>query len=157
MTSYRFIVCILLLPFSALAQSRPSVKPSAAAATPQRLEVPRQISLEKAEEILLQHNLAITAARYGIDVARAQRLVASLKPNPTVTFAAEAFDVGHLGRDLFTTNPDSAANRLYTFRYDQVLERGNKRKLRTEVADAQLQAAEAQWLDVTRQQLFQLK
>src|SRR5205085_5276544 len=82
---------------------------------------------------------------------------ASLRPNPTLTFGAEQFDIGHFRRDLFSTNPDAAANRLYTFRYDQILERGNKRKLRTEVAEAQLQAAEAQLLDATRQQLFQLK
>jgi len=122
-----------------------------------RVDVPRQLSLDKAEEIFLEHNLAITAARFGVDIARAQRLTASLGPNPTVTFGAEAFDVGHLGRNIVSTNPDSAANKLYTFRYDQILERGNKRQLRAAVAESQLQVAEAQVLDATRQQLFQLK
>src|SRR5262249_60636101 len=49
------------------------------------------------------------------------------------------------------------ATRLYTFRYDYVVERGNKRELRSEVAESQLQAAEAQLLETTRQQLFQLR
>jgi outer membrane protein TolC len=115
------------------------------------------LSLDKAEDILLQNNLTLTAARYGVEVARAQTLIASLRPNPTMTFAAEQFDIGHPLRDIVSTNSNTAANRVYTFRYDQILERGNKRQLRTEVAESQLKAAEAQLLDVVRQQLFQLK
>jgi len=89
-------------------------------------------------------------------------LIASLKPNPTVTLGAEQFDftgseVSRAFHDLITTNSNSAANRTYTFRYDQIIERGDKRKLRTEAADLQLKVAEAQVLDATRQQLFALK
>lgn len=150
--SVMFIAC-LLLPAVASGQGLKSVTPPVGP----KAEVPRQLSLDKAEEILLQNNLAITAARYGIEIARAQRLTAGLRPNPTLTFGAEQFDIGHPLRDLVATNTDAAANRVYTFRYDQILERGNKRQLRAAVAEAQLEAAEAQLLDATRQQLFQLK
>lgn len=119
--------------------------------------IPRQLSLDSAEQILLQRNLSITAAKYGVDFARAQLIVAGLKPNPTITFGAEQFDFGHPFRDLVTTNSNTAANRVYTFRWDQVIERGHKRELRTEAAEAQLRSAEAQVLDATRQQLFQLR
>ena len=156
-TNYWVGICVLLLPIRVSAQTLLSVRPSSTSPSGQRVSVPRQLSLDKAEEIFLEHNLAITAARYGVDIARAQRLTAALRPNPTITFAAEAFDVGHLGRNIVSTNPDTAANKLYTFRYDQILERGNKRELRAAVAKSQLQAAEAQVLDATRQQLFQLK
>src|SRR5262249_9586781 len=156
-TNYWVGICVLLLPTRVSAQTLLSVRPSSTSPSGQRVSVPRQLSLDKAEEIFLEHNLAITAARYGVDIARAQRLTAALRPNPTITFAAEAFDVGHLGRNIVSTNPDTAANKLYTFRYDQILERGNKRELRAAVAKSQLQAAEAQVLDATRQQLFQLK
>ena len=156
-----FVICILLSSIGksveASGQTLLHGWPSSTAPNAQRVSVPRQLSLDKAEEIFLQHNLAITAARYGVDIARAQRLTASLRPNPTATFAAEAFDVAHFSRNIVSTNSDLAANKLYTFRYDQILERGNKRQLRTAVADSQLQAAEAQVLDATRQQLFQLK
>ena len=146
-----------LSPVDSSGQSLMTVRPMSVAPNASRVDVPRQLSLDKAEEILLQNNLVLTAARYGIDIARAQRLTATLKPNPTLTFGAEQFDIAHFRRDLFSTNPDTAANRFYTFRYDQVFERGNKRKLRSEIAESQLQAAEAQLLDATRQQLFQLK
>ena len=156
-TNYWVVICVLLLPISASAQTLLSVGPSSTPPSGQRVSVPRQLALDKAEEIFLQHNLAITAARYGVDIARALRLTAALRPNPMITFGAEAFDVGHFGRNIVSTNPDAAANKLYTFRYDQILERGNKRELRAAVAQSQLQAAEAQVLDATRQQLFQLK
>jgi cobalt-zinc-cadmium efflux system outer membrane protein len=119
-------------------------------------DVPRQLTLEVAEQLLVQYNLAIVAARYGVDNARAQRLIASVRPNPTLTLGAEAFDLRTPGRNLFS-NSDSASNRLYTVRLDQVFERGNKRSLRTEAAEFQVQAAEAQVLDTIRTQLLQLR
>jgi outer membrane protein TolC len=73
-----------------------------------------------------------------------------------MTRGAEAFDLKAPGRNLFS-NSDSAANRTYTFRLDQVFERGNKRSLRTEAAKFQVQAAEAQVLDTIRTQLLQLR
>jgi cobalt-zinc-cadmium efflux system outer membrane protein len=118
--------------------------------------VPRQLSLEVAEQLLVQYNLAIVAARYGVDNARAQRLIAAVRPNPTLTLGAEQFDLNAPGRNLFS-NSNSASNRTYTFRLDQVFERGNKRSLRTGAAEFQVQAAEAQVLDTIRTQLLQLR
>ena len=69
--------------------------------------VPRQLTLEMAEQLMLQHNLTITAARYGVDNAQAQRLIASVRPNPTLTLGAEGFDVN---------NPGNITNRLFTVR-----------------------------------------
>ena len=121
-----------------------------------QVEVPRQLTLETAEQLFVQNNLAVIAARYGVDNARAQRLIASVRPNPTLTLGAEAFDLRAPGRHLFS-NSDSASNRLYTVRLDQVFERGNKRALRTAAAEFQVQVAEAQVLDTIRTQLLQLR
>ena len=160
---YLSILCALLCALSIQSNAQLLLPASRTDSTvAPKADVPRQLTLDKAAEILVQNNLAITAARYGVDVARAQRLIASLKPNPTLTLGAEQFDftgseVSCAFCDLLTTNSNSAANRTYTFRYDQIIERGNKRKLRTEAADLQLKAAEAQVLDATRQQLFALK
>jgi len=121
-----------------------------------KVDVPRQLTLEAAEQLLLQYNLTVVAARYGVDNARAQRLIASVRPNPTLTLGAEAFDLSAPGRNLFS-NSDSAANRVYTARLDQVFERGNKRFLRTAAAELQVQTAEAQVLDTIRTQLLQLR
>src|SRR5262245_25857876 len=120
------------------------------------VDVPRQLTLEHAEQFLLQHNLSVIAARYGVDNARAQLLIAAVRPNPTLTLGAEAFDLAAPGKHL-VSNSTSAANRLYTVRLDQVLERGNKRGLRTAAAALQVEAAEAQVLDTIRTQLWQLR
>src|SRR5215831_980494 len=140
-----------------LPKTNPASATASMPAAPQRARIPRNLTLDRAEEILLQNNLTIVAARYGVDIARAQRLVASMRPNPTLTLGAEQFDVGHPFQFIVSTNSNAAANRVYTSRYDQVFERGNKRELRTSAANFQLQSAEAQVLDATRTQMLQLK
>src|SRR5215470_1421255 len=124
--------------------------------TSSRVDVPSPLTLEVAEQLLVQHNLAIVAARYGVDSARAQRLIAAVRPNPTLTLGAEQFDLSAPGHNL-VSNSNSAANRTYTARIDQVFERGNKRALRTAAAEFQVQAAEAQVLDTIRTQVLQLQ
>src|SRR5262245_59244774 len=124
--------------------------------TSSQVDVPRQLTLEAAEQLLMQYHLTVSAARYGVDNARAQRLIAAVRPNPTLTLGAEQFDLAAPGRNLFS-NSTSAANRTYTARLDQVFERGNKRALRTAAAELQVQAAEAQVLDIIRAQVLQLR
>jgi outer membrane protein, heavy metal efflux system len=157
----RFVSClfVLLLPLFATSAKPQTMDPASAAASSAwpRVDVPKQLTLQTAEEILLRNNLTVTAARYGVEAARAQKLIAGLRPNPTVTLGAEQVDIGHPFHNLFSTDSNTAANRVYTYRFDQILERGDKRRLRTDAADFQLQAAEAQVLDATRQQVFQLK
>lgn len=119
--------------------------------------IPRQLTLAQAEQLLLQRNLSVMAAKYNIDAARAARLIASFKPNPVLTIGAEQL---RLGSRFFgnLVNPSSslAALSTYTFRIDKTIERGGKRELRTEVADWQLKASEAQMLDALRTQMYQL-
>jgi outer membrane protein, heavy metal efflux system len=153
-------IALLLMPWLWLVSQawgqNPTPSPSRVSVLSSQADVPRQLTLEVAEQLLVQYNLAIVAARYGVDNARAQRLIAAVRPNPTLTLGAEAFDLRAPGRNLFS-NSDSASNRLYTVRLDQVFERGNKRSLRTEAAEFQVQAAEAQVLDTIRTQLLQLR
>jgi cobalt-zinc-cadmium efflux system outer membrane protein len=153
-------IALLLIPWLWLVPKawgeNPSSTPFRASIMSSQVDIPRQLTLEVAEQLLAQYNLAIVATRYGVDNARAQRLIASVRPNPTLTLGAEAFGLRTPGRNLFS-NSDSASNRLYTVRLDQVFERGNKRSLRTETAEFQVQAAEAQVLDTIRTQLLQLR
>ncbi len=147
---------LTLIVTQAWGQAKRQVGPPTTSLAQPTVEVPRQLTLERAEEIMLQNNLAIIAARYGVDIARAQRLTASVRPNPTLTLGAEQFNFNNPGRNLTTDNP-TASQRTYTFRIDQLVERGHKRTLRTEAAEFQVQAAEAQVLDTIRQQVLQLR
>lgn len=121
------------------------------------LMIPHRLSLAQAEELLLQRNLTVIAAKYQIEANRAARLIASFRPNPTLTVGAEQFNLSNrLFKNIVRTDSNSAAATTYTIRYDQVIERGRKRELRTELAEQQLKASEAQMLDAVRTQLYQL-
>jgi cobalt-zinc-cadmium efflux system outer membrane protein len=120
--------------------------------------VPRNLTLAQAEQLLLQRNLAILAARYQVDAFRAARLIASFKPNPILMLGAEQFNLSrHFFNDIFHTDPLTGAEFTATIRYDQLVERGGKRRIRTQLADYQLKSGEAQLLDAARTQLFQLR
>jgi outer membrane protein, heavy metal efflux system len=123
--------------------------------------LPRKLTLAQAEELLVRRNLAVLAARYKIDSSRAARLIAGYKPNPMLRIGAEQFTVysplkGSFPR-FFTTNSDAGAQPTYTFSVDKVWERGGKRELRVEQADAELKTSEAQMLDAVRTQIYQLR
>src|SRR5215813_1957612 len=123
--------------------------------------LPRKLTLAQAEELLLRRNLAVLAARYKIDSSRAARLIAGYKPNPMLRIGAEQFPVysplkGSFPR-FFTTSSDAGAQPTYTFSVDKVWERGGKRELRVEQADAELKTSEAQMLDAVRTQIYQLR
>lgn len=120
--------------------------------------VPHRLSLQQAEELLLQKNLTVMSLKYQIDANRAAKLIAAYKPNPVVTIGAEQLALNSsLWSNLAHTDPNLAAQSTYTIRIDKIIERGRKRELRTEVADLQLKASEAQMLDAIRTQMLQLK
>lgn len=107
------------------------------------------ITLNQVIDRFLQKNLTIEAARYRVDIARAEQIAASLRPNPTVEVSLQNIK----------TNGETPFNQLYEIyaTYSQTIEMGNKRRLRREVADLGVSVAEAQLADVLRKNLFELK
>ncbi len=149
---HRFILSVaMILPLAAAAQTPSPIQLRGAG-------IPRKLTLAQAEQLLLQRNLAVLAARYQVDAFRAARLIASFKPNPTLMLGAEQFILSsNFFRDLFRTNTNTAAETTYTVRYDRLIERGGKREIRTELTTYQLNAGEAQMLDAARTELYQLR
>jgi cobalt-zinc-cadmium efflux system outer membrane protein len=127
----------------------------------QNSDQPLRLTLQKATDLLIANNLAVIAARYNVDILRAQRIAAGLRPHPSLTASATQFTIPRVfqnPREFIHTNEENgAANSTYTFEVDQLLERGNKRELRVAQADLNTQVAEAQVKDALRQQLFQLR
>src|SRR5262245_7816079 len=141
----------IILPLAADAQTPVPNQPGSGS-------IPRKLTLAQAEQLLLLRNLAILAARFQVDAFRAARLIASFRPNPTLMLGGEQFILSSdFFRDLFRTNVNTAAESTYTIRYDQLIERGRKREIRTELADYQLKTSEALLLDAARTQLYQLR
>jgi outer membrane protein TolC len=121
--------------------------------------IPHELTLAQAEELLVQRNLAVLAARYKIDSSRAARLIAGYKPNPMLRIGAEQFPVysplkGSYPR-FFATNSNAGAQPTCGVSVDKVWERGGKREFRDEQADATLKTSDAQMLDAVRTQIYQ--
>jgi outer membrane protein, heavy metal efflux system len=118
-----------------------------------QLDLSSPLTLDRVLARFLERNLAVEAARYRVERARADQIAARLRPNPSILFTAENFKVQ--GNSPFTV----PFNRLYEVgpTYSQPLELGGKRRLRTEVADLSVSRAEAELADVLRQRLAEVK
>ncbi len=119
-------------------------------------ELPPKLTIEEAQRYLQENNLSVIAAKFGVDANRAARLAATYTPNPTLTVGAEQIKTDRRLRN-YAADTSTASNPTYTFRIDQLIETAGKKRLRTEVADMQWLASDAQVLDTLRQQILQLK
>ncbi len=120
----------------------------------------RHLSLDSALNLLTQNNLSVIAARYNVNLAQAQKIVAALRPAASVTVTFNQLTIPRLFRtpsEFYTTNGNAAANASYIIEYDRLIERGNKRNLRVSQADLNSRAAESLVRDALRQQTSQLK
>jgi cobalt-zinc-cadmium efflux system outer membrane protein len=109
------------------------------------------LSLETAIGLFLDRNVEIQAARAQVDRARAEQVGARLGPNPLLTVGAE---------NLTLTGPDTSL--VNSFReivatYQETIELGGKRRHRETVADSTVALAEANYRNVLREKLGELK
>ena len=125
------------------------------------LDRPTQLTLQAAVDALVARNLSVIAARYNVDLFRAQRVAAALKPEPTVTFAATQLTLprvlAHPQYAGVAVADNSVLDTQFSVDVEKLVERGGKRELRVAQADIERQAAEARLGDELRQQTFALK
>ena len=145
------VIVALAVWCNAVAQtaSNPFISAPAASSQAQSDFFSSQLTLGRVIDRFLQRNLSIEAARYQVDVARAEQIAARIRPNPGFTFSAENLKV----------SGDTPFNRLYevSTTYAQTFELGGKRRLRREVADLIVSVADARLADVLRQRMFDVK
>jgi cobalt-zinc-cadmium efflux system outer membrane protein len=109
----------------------------------------RALTLAEAEALLISNNRDLLAARRAIASAEAQRVIAGVRPNATLSVNSASI----------SSNPGIGPGPLdnkrmdTVFRIDQPFERGDKRELRLDVASGLQRAAQNDSLDVLRQQL----
>ncbi len=149
-------LALLLAAAPALAQPAPQPAPrrAAQAAAPQPAN---GLTLAEAEARLVERNLLVLAAQRGVDAARAQRLVASALPPPSVNVGNTLLQYNEGPRtgtrDLRGLSPSNNIAAGLTV----LVELGGKRGLRTRLAEENIGVTEAQVLDALRQQLFALR
>lgn len=107
------------------------------------------LTLDRAVELYLDRNLEVEAARLEVEQVRADRIAASLRPNPSITLTAENFK--------FAGNPSFANLYEVAASYSETIELGGKRRLRTAVADLGVSVAEARLADTLRRGIVQVK
>ena len=113
--------------------------------------VPTRFSLEEALRLANERNPNVSAARNGVEIAEAQRLDARLRPNPAVTLESEGYPLFESSRPAFISNQE------LTFRFDQEIELGGRRRLRTEIAEAGIASAQASFDDQRRRLEFDVR
>lgn len=108
---------------------------------------PTPVTMDQAVSEAVARNLDLLAERYNVTVADARIITARLRPNPVVSLGLDYQDVLGTGFTLQNGAGPPEGNA----RVDFLLERGNKRQLRTEVAQQARSVVEYQLLNTTRQ------
>ena len=124
------LCCVLLL------GARPSLG--------QQPAIPDQLTLSEAVRIAVERNPALVAVRFDVDIAEAVRLDTSRWLNPALTFESEGYPLAQRARPPFFDSQD------LTLRFDQEIELGGRRGLRTAAAGASVDAARARVDDARR-------
>ncbi|TXH04810.1 MAG: TolC family protein [Nevskiaceae bacterium] len=106
-----------------------------------------QLTLENATWQMLESNPQLDQARGALAGARADRLTAGERPNPTLSFNSSSYNLRNgLGSgDAWHKRLDSI------LRVDQTIERGNKRGLRLDATAAGIDGAESDYRELVRQ------
>ena len=105
-------------------------------------DIPARLSLSEALRLALARNPSVLSTREGVAAAEADRLGASLRPNPAFTFET-------VGKSFLQPSPRPDAHEL-AVRIDQEIEMGGRRRLRREVAELGIGVAEARYADARR-------
>jgi len=115
--------------------------------------VARDLTLGEAETLLLRNNRELAAARRVVESADAQILIAGARPNATLSL-----NTASISREPGIGSGSLSQKQMDTvLRIDQPFERGDKRTLRVDAASGLQRAAQADSLDLVRQQLAALR
>lgn len=118
-----------------------------------RAAAPDTVTIEQAVAEALRNNLSLLAERATIGIAQARVLTARLRPNPILSFEADHLDwLGTGFNDLNGGGPTEL-----NFHTDFTYERGGKRRLRTQVAEAARSVAEFEFLNAARSTVLEVQ
>ncbi len=113
--------------------------------------VPDKLTLADAVRIATERHPSVAAARNDVEMAEADRVTASRRPNPALTLNSESYPLFESPRPGFTNGQEFVA------RLDQEIESAGRRGLRTKAADAGVDAAELRAKDRVRQVRFEVR
>jgi len=108
------------------------------------------LTLQRVVDTYVAENLELQAAQYRLERTRADQIAARLRLNPGLTVTADNPKI---------SGPTPPFNGVYEIgaSYSETIELGGKRKLRQNVADLAVSAAEAQFADTMRRGIAAVK
>lgn len=111
------------------------------------------LSLDEVMALFYQRNLDLIAAQYNLDQSRADQIIASAIPNPTISIETlELSKNANMGATAVGCNPDPHVSCGYAqnYSFSQLIEVAGKRGLRMESSGFAIQAAENDFRDAIR-------
>jgi len=114
---------------------------------------PDHLTLESAARLFREHSRELLAARRAVESAEADRVIAAQRPNPTLSGGASSLSATNWSAaGGFRDKPIDTKIQL-----SQLIERGDKRQIRTEAAQRNLAASRSDLEDVMRQQTLAMR
>jgi len=114
---------------------------------------PEHLTLPMAEDLFRDHSRELLAAKRAIESAEADKVIAGQRPNPTLSAGVSSLSAQNWSAASgFRDKPIDSGIQL-----SQLIERGNKRQLRTEAAQSSLEASRHDFQDVLRQQTLAMR
>ena len=111
------------------------------------------LTLDAAQRLFREHSRELLSAKRSVQAAEADRAAAAQFPNPTLSAGVSAISANNLqGPGSLREKPIDTVVEL-----SQRFERGNKRALRTEVAQGNLDASRNDLQDALRQQTLSMR
>ncbi|HKC86220.1 MAG TPA: TolC family protein [Blastocatellia bacterium] len=104
------------------------------------------VTVRQAVQEAVERNLSLMAERYNLSLADARIVTARLRPNPVLSLYADLQDLAGTGFNA----RNAAGPPEYGIRTDFILERGQKRRHRVEVAEQEKAVARWQLLNAAR-------
>ncbi|HTS52564.1 MAG TPA: TolC family protein [Burkholderiales bacterium] len=114
---------------------------------------PEHLTLEVAKELFREHSRELLAAKRAVESAEADKVIAAQRPNPTLSAGVSSLSASNWSAASgFSNKPIDTGVQL-----SQLIERGNKRQLRTEAAQSNLEASRSDLQYVLRQQTLAME
>lgn len=113
-----------------------------------------QLSLQQAEQLFASGNRELLAAKRAVEGAEADTLIAGQRPNPVLSLGLSSVNVNRGQGNMNQNGSNGLWDKTYNsaLQVSQLYERGNKRELRTAVAESAVKASGFDLKETYRQQ-----
>jgi cobalt-zinc-cadmium efflux system outer membrane protein len=113
-----------------------------------------QLTLRQAEQLFASGNRELLAAKRAVEGAEANTLIAGQRPNPVLSLGLSSVNVNRGQGNMNQNGANGIWDKTYnsSLQVSQLYERGNKRELRTAVAESAVKASGFDLKETYRQQ-----